>query len=229
MPRWPDVFITGTDTGIGKTQVACALLRSARAAGLRASGFKPVASGCRRTRAGLRNDDALAMIRAAGGGAEYSRVNPYAFAPAIAPHLAAMEADIRIERAVLNRAYRGLAREHDWVLIEGAGGWLVPLGAKWTFADWIAAHGWPVVLVVGMRLGCLNHALLTAESICRRTRLLGWVANQLPPRQSRLEQNLNELRKRMPAPLLARLGPRQRSFDDGLRAIAGQLRMPVAP
>lgn len=222
--RRPDIFITGTDTGIGKTRVAAALIRSARRAGIRVCGFKPVASGCRRTGQGLRNDDALDLLQAAGDEERYERVNPYAFLPAVAPHLAAREAGTPIRRAALDRAYRSLARDHDWLVIEGAGGWQVPLGARWTFADWVQARRWPVVLVVGMRLGCLNHALLSAESIQRRAPLLGWIANELPPRQPRLEDNLAELVARMPAPLLGRLGPRQRRLDDGLRRILGELR-----
>nr|WP_293245038.1 dethiobiotin synthase [Panacagrimonas sp.] len=202
------VFLTGTDTGVGKTHVAVGLVRAARELGIAACGYKPVASGCRKFAGGLRNADARALLNASGlPAADYGRVNPYAFAPAIAPHLAAREAGLRIDRRVLDRAHRSLARDHDLVIVEGAGGWQVPLGADWTLADWVADHAWPVVLVVGMRLGCLNHALLSAESISRRTRLLGWVANACPPRQQRIEQNIVELEQRMPAPLLARIGP----------------------
>jgi len=198
------LFLTGTDTGVGKTHVAVGLVRAARALGIAACGYKPVASGCRKGSQGLRNADARALLSASGleEGA-YDRVNPYAFAPAIAPHLAASEAGVRIRRQVLDRAHRGLARDHDLVIVEGAGGWQVPLGPDWTFADWVAGRRWPVVLVVGMRLGCLNHALLAAESITRRTRLLGWVANARAPRMSRLDRNVADLERRMPAPLLA--------------------------
>lgn len=213
------VFITGTDTGVGKTRIACGLLGAARRRGLDACGFKPVASGCRATARGLRNADALALQAAAGTDEPYGRLNPYAFAPAIAPHLAARESGVLIRRRVLEAAHRQLARAHALVLIEGAGGWQVPLGPRWTLADWVGAQGWPVVLVVGMRLGCINHALLSAESISRRTRLLGWIASELPPRQPRLEENLAELSARMPAPLLGRVGPRRRILDaelDGL-------------
>lgn len=218
------VFITGTDTGVGKTRVTSGLLAAARARGLDACGFKPVASGCRRTAQGLRNADALALQAAAGTDESYARINPYAFAPAVAPHLAAREAGVRIERRVLDAAHRQLERAHELVLIEGAGGWQVPLGTGWTLADWVAARGWPVVLVVGMRLGCINHALLSAESICARTRLLGWIASELPPRQPRLEENLIELSACMPAPLLGRVGPRRRRLDgelDGLLSALG--------
>ena len=214
------VFLTGTDTGVGKTHVAVGLVRAARELGIAACGYKPVASGCRKSAGGLRNADARALLSASGlAAADYDRVNPYAFAPAIAPHLAAQEAEVRIDRRVLDRAHRALSRDHDLVIVEGAGGWQVPLGPDWTLADWVADRGWPVVLVVGMRLGCLNHALLSAESISRRTRLLGWVANVLPPRQPRLEQNLADLERRMPAPLLARIDPRERLGSRALCAI----------
>lgn len=217
------LFVTGTDTGVGKTRIATGLLAAARELGIAACGYKPIASGCRRGPQGLRNADALALMRAAPSGAPYERVNPYAFAPAIAPHLAAREAGIRIEPRVLDAAHRQLARAHDLVVVEGAGGWQVPLNARTTLADWVARQGWPVLLVVGMRLGCLSHALLAAESIQRRTRLLGWIANELPPRQSRLEDNVADLAARMPAPLLGRVGPRGLALHAQLSAILAQM------
>ena len=221
------IFITGTDTGVGKTHIACGLLRAARARDIDACGYKPVASGCRRTGKGLRNADALALQDAAGTREPYAAINPYAFAPAIAPHLAAATAGVRIERRALDRAHGELARRHELLVIEGAGGWLVPLGRRWTFADWVVEHEWPVVLVVGMRLGCVNHALLSAESIQRRSRLLGWIASELPPRQPALDQNLDDLTRRMPAPLLGRVGPRRTDLDPELCAILGQLQAPA--
>lgn len=221
------VFITGTDTGVGKTHVAAGLLAAARQLGIAACGFKPVASGCRRTPQGLRNADALALMRASGSSAPYELVNPYAFAPAIAPHLAAHEAGVRIDRRKLDAAHRALARTHDLIVIEGAGGWQVPLSRHATFADWVQARDWPVVLVVGMRLGCLNHALLSAESIERRARLLGWIANALPPRQPRLAQNLDELSGRLSVPRLGVVGARPRGLTAELCAILGQLQKPA--
>lgn len=199
------VFVTGTDTGVGKTTLGAALLRAARAQGVDACGYKPVASGAHRGAHGLRNADARQLRAAAGDTEPYAAINPYVFAPAIAPHLAAAEAGVRIDPRRLDTAHRALARRHDWILVEGAGGWRVPLGPRLEMSDWVAGHGWPVILVVGMRLGCLNHALLSAESIARRTRLLGWVASELPPRQPRLEANIAELCSRMPAPLLGRM------------------------
>jgi dethiobiotin synthetase len=197
------VFVTGTDTGVGKTLISRALLHRLRAGGGSAAGFKPVASGAERTGEGLRNDDARLLLAASTPGLDYAEVNPYCFEPPIAPHLAAREAGTRIELELLNHAHRRLAQRHDWVVVEGAGGWQVPLDEQHTFADWVAQQGWPVILVVGMRLGCLSQALLSAESIARRAPLLGWVANVPPPAPERLQDNIDTLRHRLQAPLLA--------------------------
>ncbi|MDB5986707.1 MAG: Dethiobiotin synthetase [Nevskia sp.] len=196
------LFITGTDTGVGKTRIACGVLDNFRARGWRAAGFKPVAAGAVATSAGLRNDDALALLAASTPGLSYDAVNPYCFAAPIAPHLAARAAGQRIELAQLDAAYKHLSERHDRVVIEGAGGWLVPLDAESSFADWVAAHRWPVLLVVGIRLGCINHALLSAEAIRSRTLLHGWVANLLPPVVDATDQIVESLRTRLPAPLL---------------------------
>ena len=195
-------FITGTDTGVGKTFVTGALLQQLRYQGVNVCGYKPVASGCERTAAGLRNEDALALQSAAGTSEAYERINPYAFEPAIAPHLAAAAAGVRIELSRLNQAHAQLAAHHDVIVVEGAGGWLVPLNEKDTVADWVAENDWPVILVVGMRLGCINHALLSAEAIARRCKLIGWIANPLPPQMPMLTETIQALRERMPAPLL---------------------------
>lgn len=201
------IFVTGTDTGVGKSTVACALLRAARAQGLRACGYKPVASGSEDTPEGLRNADALALQTAAATAEPYERINPYVFGPPTAPHLAAAAAGTVIRTDVLDRAHAELALRYDCVIVEGAGGWQVPLDAATTMADWVSARGWPVLMVVGMRLGCINHALLTAESIARRTRLLGWIGNALPPRQQQLEENIDDLRQRLSAPLMGLVPP----------------------
>ena len=196
------IFVTGTDTGVGKTHAAVALIHALRGQGHRVCGYKPVASGCAVMPDGLRNADALALRAAAENDEPYDVINPYAFAPAIAPHLAAIQAARPIERCVLDAAHDRLAQRYDIVVVEGAGGWLVPLDEATTFADWIAERGWPVLLVVGLRLGCINHALLTADAIQRRTRLAGWIANHLPPGQAEWQANLDTLRRRLPAPLL---------------------------
>lgn len=197
------LFVTGTDTGVGKTRVAGALIAALRARGLRAVGFKPVASGARRTADGLRNADALALARAAKVELAYSRVNPYCFVPPIAPHLAAARARRTVRSEALDRAHDWLAARFDAVVVEGAGGWLVPLNRHETFADWVQRRGFPVLLVVGMRLGCINHALLSARAI--GDALVGWVANTLPPAMPALAGNLETLRTRMPVPRWASL------------------------
>jgi dethiobiotin synthetase len=199
------LFITGTDTGVGKTRVACALLRAATSAGVAACAYKPVATGCVNTPEGLRSEDALALQAAAGMVEPYASVNPYAFEPPIAPHLAAARAGVRIDRAVLDAGHDALADGNQLVVVEGAGGWQVPLGDDLGFADWVGSLGWPVVLVVAVRLGCLNHALLSVESITQRTRLAGWVANHLQPADEVARANVQALRERLPAPLLGEI------------------------
>jgi dethiobiotin synthetase len=199
-PPGRTLVVTGTDTGVGKTRVACALLRRARARGLRVAGFKPVASGAEATPEGLRNDDALALQAAAGGSAAYADVNPYCFAPPIAPHLAARRAGVDIDVARLDAAHARLAAQHDLVVVEGAGGWLVPLNERESFGDWAGHRGWPVMLVVAMRLGCLSHALLTVEAVRRRTTLVGWIATLPPPAMDAADDNIATLRARLAEP-----------------------------
>ncbi|HVC01279.1 MAG TPA: dethiobiotin synthase [Steroidobacteraceae bacterium] len=205
MKPW-GVFVTGTDTGVGKTRIAAGLCRAYAARGLRVAAMKPIASGSARTRAGLRNDDALELQRAMTVRARYAEVNPCAFEPAIAPHIAAAEAGTPVDIDALGRAYRRLSARGDVTVVEGAGGWLAPIDAERSFADLAADWGLDVVLVVGLRLGCLNHALLTAESIERRgLRLLGWVGNTIDSRFERRTENLASLRARLAAPCLAEL------------------------
>lgn len=216
------LFVTGTDTGVGKTHVSSLLLSAARADGIRACGYKPVASGCERLDGELRNEDALALQAAAGTQEPYAAINPYAFGPPIAPHIAARQNGVSIDLARLTHGAQRLQARHDWLLVEGAGGWLVPLNQQASFADWVAARGWPVLMVVAMRLGCINHALLTAEAIrARGLSLVGWVANQLPPAQDALQDNLDSLQQRLDAPLLAHLLPRDSDPGQGARLWAG--------
>jgi dethiobiotin synthetase len=197
------LFVTGTDTEVGKTLIAAALLRGLRARGKRVAGMKPVASGCRVTPDGIVNDDALALIAEASEPAPYRIVNPYAFVPAIAPHVAAIEAGTRIDMRELERAYRILAGLADVVVIEGAGGWLVPLDDKHALADFAKRVKSDVILVVGLRLGCLNHALLTAQAVERYgLKLAGWVANGVQAGFERSSDNIRALEERLKAPLL---------------------------
>lgn len=201
------IFITGTDTEIGKTYVACGLIRAARAAGLRVAPFKPVAAGCEVTPNGWRNEDAEALIAASGRDWDYDAVNPYALESAIAPHLAAADEGVTIDPARLRAAHDSLAADADLVVVEGAGGWLVPLNDTLDTGSFVVGMGWPVVLVAGMRLGCLNHALLSARAIAGSTALAGWVANVLPPAQPRWRDNVTSLSTRLPAPHLGVVHP----------------------
>ena len=197
-------FVTGTDTEIGKTTIAAGLLHAARMSGLTTAAAKPVASGCARTADGLRNDDALALLGECSLALRYDEVNPLAFEPAIAPHLAAREAGVRLDVAsLLGPVQAILAKGAELTLVEGAGGWRVPLAGRENLSDLAVALGLPVILVVGVRLGCINQAVLTAEAIARDgLSLAGWVANLVDPQTSRLEDNLATLAERLPAPCL---------------------------
>ena len=200
-------FITGTDTDVGKTTVAAGLLYAARTAGLSTAAGKPVASGCEKTAQGLRNADALALMAQCTIGLKYDEVNPLAFEPAIAPHIAAREAGVALTVQSLLAPMRHILEQHaDFTLIEGAGGWRVPLSGQDSLSDVAQGLGLPVILVVGVRLGCISHALLTAEAIAQDgLQLAGWVANIIDPKTSRLEENLATLAERLPAPCLGRV------------------------
>jgi dethiobiotin synthetase len=188
------LFITGTDTGVGKTVVACALVRGLIAGGAKVAVMKPVAAGAQRTAEGLRNEDALELLRVANVQAPYSEVNPYCFEPPISPHIAADEAGIEIDVGLIDDILVGLSARADWVVVEGAGGWLAPLSPRMSMADLARALGTPALLVVGVRLGCLNHARLTRESIrAAGVSCAGWIANQLDPHMARAAENLASL------------------------------------
>ena len=194
------LFVTGTDTGVGKTRVAVALIHALRARGLRVAAMKPVAAG---NAPGELNEDVAALLGAANVAADLEDVNPYAFAEPIAPHIAAQQAGVGIELGVITAAYARLAAAADVVVVEGAGGWRVPLNEREDMADLAQALGLPVVLVVGLRLGCLNHALLTAESIAgRKLPWAGWVGNHVDPAMAQPAANLDTLRARLPGPCL---------------------------
>jgi len=197
------IFVTGTDTDCGKTQIALGLMAALRARGLRVLGMKPVASGCQVGRDGARSADALALMAQGSCQVPYPLANPYALVPPIAPHIAAGEAGLSIELAPVVAAYRALAEQADWVVVEGVGGWLVPLGPTLSVSDLPLALDLPVVMVTGLRLGCINHSLLTAESIrSRGASLAGWVANQIDPAMQAREENLATLAALIEAPCL---------------------------
>lgn len=218
-------FVTGTDTEIGKTTIAAGLLHAARLAGLSTAAAKPLASGCEMTADGLRNSDALALLGECSVPLAYAEVNPFAFAPAIAPHLAAREVNVELNVAHLLPAVRRvLDKGADFSLVEGAGGWRVPLAGRESLADLAVALGLPVILVVGVRLGCINHALLTAEAVERDGLCLaGWVANIIDPQTARLQDNLATLSERLPAPCLGQV---PYLFEADPAAVAKNLRVP---
>jgi dethiobiotin synthetase len=194
------LFVTGTDTGVGKTRVAASLIHALRAQGLRVAAMKPVSAG---SAPGELHDDVAALLQAANVAAGVRDVNPYAFEPAIAPHIAAEQAGVRIDLEAIAAAYARLAAKADAVVVEGAGGWRVPLNEAEDMADLAQRLRLPVVLVVGLRLGCLNHALLTAESIAsRQLPWAGWVGNQIDPTMAQQAANIAALRARLPGPCL---------------------------
>ena len=197
-------FITGTDTEIGKTTIAAGLLHAARQRGLSTAAVKPVAAGCMRTADGLRNDDALTLQAECVPALDYDLLNPVALEPAIAPHIAAIEAGLELTCEQLAGAcFRVFEQGADLILVEGAGGWRVPLNDTQTLADLAIELAQPVIMVVGLRLGCINHALLTAEAIAADgLQLAGWVANQVDPQMDRQLHNLETLKSLLPAPLL---------------------------
>jgi dethiobiotin synthetase len=220
----PGYFITGTDTGAGKTFATCALLQAARAAGRTALGMKPVASGCQWTERGWRNDDALALLAHGSIEVDYLRVNPYALPAATAPEIAAALAGVEIELAPIVAAYSSLARQAELVLVEGVGGWLAPLSETLDQPALARALGLPVVLVVGLRLGCLNHARLSTRAILADGfSLAGWIAVDVDPSLEYAGEYFEALRRVLPAPLLGRL---PHVGDRGPEAVAGRVRLP---
>lgn len=196
-------FVTGTDTGVGKTLVAAALLHKCRELGKTAVGMKPVAAGCEIRNGRPWNEDVEALIAASEAGTDRALINPYLFDAAIAPHIAAAEAGVNIDLEHLADCFAQLCRQADAMVVEGAGGFLVPLGEGIDSGDLARRLGLPVLLVVGMRLGCINHALLTQEAIAARgLTLAGWIANRVDPDMERFDENLAALKQRLRAPLL---------------------------
>jgi|SRR5688572_20217004 len=196
-------FVTGTDTGVGKTLTTAALLRCLRESGLRVAGMKPIAAGAIAGPEGPANEDALLLQAESSMHHPYALVNPWLFEPAIAPHIAAAEAGIAIDTARIVAAHAQLRERADVVLAEGAGGFLVPLDSSRSCAELPELLDMEVILVVGLRLGCLNHAFLTAEAVAARgLTLAGWVGISIDPDFARREANLDALGARLPAPCL---------------------------
>lgn len=199
-------FVTGTDTEVGKTVASCALLQAANLQGLRTAGYKPVASGSEITPQGLRNSDALALQHNSSVMLDYSQVNPWTFAEPTSPHIVSAESDAPITLEGMSAGLNALETEADWILTEGAGGWFTPLSETFTFADWVIAEQLPVILVVGVKLGCINHAMLTAQAIEQAgLRFAGWIANDVQPPGQRHTEYLATLRRVLKAPLLGEI------------------------
>lgn len=217
-------YVTGTDTGIGKSVASAALLHALRARGLRAVGMKPVASGCEATADGWRNEDALALQQASAPMPAYGDVNPFALPNPLAPELAAADAGVALALPPIVAAYGRLAAMADAVVVEGVGGWAAPLTATLEQRDLVRALNLPVVMVVGLRLGCINHARLTARAIeADGVPLVGWIANDLDPAMARMDDNFAILQRVLPVPCWGRL-PHSMAPDP--RAMAPHLLVP---
>lgn len=218
------IFVTGTDTGAGKSIASAALLHALRARGLRAVGMKPVASGCIPTPDGWRNDDALSLQDASDPVPAYDDVNPFALPEPLAPELAAADAGVEIGFEPILAAYARLAAQADAVVVEGVGGWAAPLTATLDQVDLVRALDLPVVLVVGLRLGCINHARLTVRAIeADGARLVGWIASDVDPDMARADDNFRLLHARLPVPCWGRL-PHRSPPDPA--ALATHLQLP---
>ncbi|MGO4262076.1 dethiobiotin synthase [Lysobacter sp. TAB13] len=207
----PGLFVTGTDTGVGKSVVSASLLHAIRALGARAIGMKPVASGCEPGAQGWRNEDALLLQAASDPTPRYEDVNPYALPLALAPEIAAAEAGIEIGLEPILAAYARLRAQADVMVVEGVGGWAAPIDARLDQIDLVRALDLPVVLVVGLRLGAINHARLSARAIAADgARFIGWIANDIDPQMARMDENFEILRRRMPVPCWGRVPYSQR-------------------
>lgn len=197
-------FVTGTDTDVGKTYIASALVRHFVQQGYETIGMKPVAAGCESVNGELRHTDVDALVAASNVQTALSNVNPYAFVPAIAPHIAAEQFGVNISLEKIQQAFDGLKSQAEVLVVEGAGGFCVPINQQQTMADLAVNFNLPVILVVGIRLGCINHALMTAASIkAAGLNLVGWVANRIDPSMPALEENITTLKAMIMAPCIA--------------------------
>lgn len=204
----PDVyFVTGTDTDVGKTVCCQALLQAANGQQISTLAYKPIAAGCEQTPYGLRNNDAQLLQKACSLDVAYERVNPIAFKPAIAPHIAAQLENYPIEQSYISQGLERLKTlKSDLIIVEGAGGWRLPLNADETLADWVATQKLPVILVIGLKLGCLNHAILTYESIINDgLKVAGWIANQVEKNMPFYALNIEMLKHKIHAPMIAEI------------------------
>ncbi|WVL64386.1 dethiobiotin synthase [Xanthomonas campestris pv. campestris] len=222
--QFPAFYVTGTDTGIGKTVASTALLHAVRARGHTAVGMKPVASGCAATPQGWHNEDALALQAASQPQPDYATLNPYALPAALAPELAAADVGVSLSLVPLQLAFAQLRAQAEVVVVEGVGGWAAPLSAQLDQADLVRTLQLPVVLVVGVRLGCINHARLTAAAIAADgLRCIGWIANEIDPQMERIEDNIRMLGQRLAMPCWGRIPWRPNAQAEGL---AQHIRLP---
>lgn len=210
------IFITGTDTDAGKTYVCALLLKQFIQQGQSAIGYKPIAAGAQKTENGLRNDDALILQQASSGKPSYQTINPICYEPAIAPHIAAAMVGESISIKQLNQWWQQRDQQHEIEIIEGAGGWRLPINDSQWLSEFVIAQKLDVIIVVGMKLGCLNHALLTVEAVKNDgLNVIGWVANQLSEPMPYYQTNLDYLIKNMPAPMLGEVKSHQQ-LEPGL-------------
>ena len=218
-------FVTGTDTDVGKTYVSAILLKAASEAGKQTVGYKPVSAGCEEINGRLVNEDASQLLANSSLPVTQNEVNPIAFVPPVAPHIAAQETGVTISSQTIVAGYTHLkGMSPDLLIMEGAGGWRLPLGDKRYLSDIVKQLQLDVIIVVGMRLGCLNHALLTAEAVQRDgLNIKGWIANQLDPDMPRYTENLATLKAEMPAPFLGEIPYAKVPDSDVLDSLTKQL------
>lgn len=218
-------FITGTDTDVGKTWISLGIVEALKQQGKKVGVMKPISAGCEQTSEGLRNEDAVLLQQHSNVKLDYDTINPYAFEPAIAPHIAAADEGVRVDIETLYQNLQTIKQQSDCVVVEGAGGWMVPLNDFQTMADLAKRFELPVILVVGMRLGCLNHALLSVEAIrASGLPLVGWVANQVSAEMNCLDKNIETLQQMIDAPLLGQI-PHLEWLDGS--AIATNISLPA--
>lgn len=191
-------FVTGTDTGCGKTEVSVALMQFLQKQGLKVSAMKPLASGCEVTDEGLRNEDAMALWENCDGDWAYEEINPYAFEPPIAPHIAAEKADVQVDLNHIKSCFEKHRQNSDVVIVEGVGGWLVPIDMQTSLADLVSLLDLEVILVVGLCLGCINHALLTDRILqSEKTPYVGWISNEVEAIYDTEKETLGTLNRKM--------------------------------
>lgn len=200
------LFVTGTDTEVGKTFFTCALITALQNIGIDVMAFKPIAAGAELVDGQLQNEDAQALLNALDKKPTYQNVNPFVLREAIAPHIAAKNANVELSSEAISEACLISSREESVVLVEGAGGWFVPLNSKETLADFVKKESMDVILVVGLKLGCINHALLTQHAIqSKGLNLIGWVANHIDPNMLAQAANIQALKQRLDCPLIAEI------------------------